>query len=163
MAFVWTPYTGDDASAWPGDEWVDWIAVDIFNYGTLTVDGTWTDFTELLERQVAHLPATDKPIMISEVGCSGFGGDRDEWWTEALRSLAEGRAPRVKALLVFDNPAHQLANTAVPVDWGFTHSSGLLSRLRPLAVQAGFSVEGERAGAANRPPVAPASPPPPGP
>lgn len=143
VAFVWTPHTAEDNAAWPGDEWVDWTGVDIFNYGTLTADGVWTGFDELLQKQISQLPPTDKPIMISEVGCSGFGGDRNEWWTEALRSLKAGRVPGVRALVVFDNPAHQMANTSEPVDWGFTHSPGLLPLLRPLALQAGLFPESE--------------------
>jgi len=142
VAFVWTPYTKEDNAAWPGDEWVDWIGLDVFNYGALTTQGEWTGFGDIMKEQLGHLPPTDKPIMISEIGCSGVGGDRTEWWTEALRSLKAGQQPRVKAVVVFDNPAHQMANTSEPVDWGFTHSPDLLPLLHPLAVQAGLFPEG---------------------
>lgn len=136
-AFVWTPHIAADTMAWPGDEWVDWIGLDVFNYGTMAVKGTWMDFNGLLIPQLNAVRRFRKPVMLAELGTSAAGGDRRDWWIDAFRRLPEH--PDVRAVVVFDNPACS-NTTGIPVDWGFSQTPGILAALRPLGAAAGFQL-----------------------
>lgn len=140
VAFVWSPYTPDDLAAWPGDEWVDWIGLDLFNYGTSVRGGGWTPFATLLDW---HLAArrSDKPVLLAEVGCSGIGGDRAGWWADAFRTLERSRYGAVQAVVIYDNPAHREAGGAI-VDWGPFRDPAAIAAARPGALAAGF--DGDR-------------------
>jgi hypothetical protein len=136
-AFVWTPYDALDTLAWPGREWVDWIGLDIFNYGTMVPGGEWVDFKTLLDHQLEPVKQFGKPVILAEVGTTGFGGDRTDWWRDAFLALGNGSYPEVRAVVIFDNPAC-INSTGIPVDWGFSRAQGVLKTLRPLLGQAGF-------------------------
>jgi hypothetical protein len=122
-AFVWTPHIAADTLAWPGNEWVDWVGLDLFNYGTMAEKGKWQDFSSLA------IP------MLAEVGSTAYGGDRRDWWVDAFRQLPH--FPQVRAVVIFDNPACT-NTTGVPVDWGFTQTPGIIPALAPLSGPAGF-------------------------
>jgi len=136
-AFVWTPYDALDTLAWPGKEWVDWVGLDVFNYGNMERENSWVDFKRLLEHQLQPVKHFGKPVILAEVGSTGYGGSRTDWWRDALLSLRAGAFPEVRAVVVFDNPAC-VNTTGVPVDWGFTSAEGVLPVLRPLMAPAGF-------------------------
>jgi hypothetical protein len=141
-AFVWTPYTPEDESAWPGSIWVDWIGLDIFNYGTLAEGGTWAEFHSIVQWQLNAVRQWNKPVLLSEVGCAGFGGNCNDWWVQAFRDLAAGEFPDIKGVVIYDNPAYSTQNQAVTVDWGFTHLPNTLAAVRPWARSAGFELQG---------------------
>lgn len=134
-AFVWTPHIAADTLAWPGDEWVDWVGLDVFNYGTLAVNGHWADFSAVVGPLLAATESRNKPVLLAEVGTSSAGGDRRDWWVDAFRQLP--KYPRIRAVVAFDNPACS-NTTGIPVDWGFTTSEGILAALSPLTGLAGF-------------------------
>ena len=134
-AFVWTPHIAADTLAWPGKEWVDWVGLDVFNYGTMAERGNWIDFSGIVGPLLAAVEPLDRPVMLAEVGSSSAGGDRRDWWIDAFRQLP--KFPSVRAVVVFDNPACT-NTTGIPVDWGFTQTEGILPALAPLAAQAGF-------------------------
>lgn len=134
-AFVWTPHIAADTMAWPGNDWVDWVGLDIFNYGTMAEKGKWLDFAGLTAPMLSAVESYGKPVMLAEVGSSAAGGDRRDWWIDAFKQLP--RFPQVRALVIFDNPACN-NTTGIPVDWGFTQTPGILSSLAPLAPGAGF-------------------------
>lgn len=142
-AFVWTPYDAMDTLAWPGREYVDWIALDIFNYGTMTESGKWHDFRTLLEHQLEPVKKYGKPVILAEVGSTGHGGSRKDWWRDAALALRDGAFPEVRAVVAFDNPACQ-NTTGEPVDWGFGQAEGALDAMKPLMPRAGFAAAGER-------------------
>jgi len=136
-AFVWTPYDALDTLAWPGREWVDWVGLDIFNYGSMARGNDWVDFKRLLEHQLEPVKHFGKPVILAEVGTTGYGGSRTDWWRDAILSLGGGAFPEVRAVVIFDNPAC-VNSTGIPVDWGFTSADGVLPILRPLMAPAGF-------------------------
>lgn len=136
-AFVWTPYDALDTLSWPGREWVDWIGLDIFNYGTMEERNAWVDFRTLLAHQLEPVKHFGKPVILAEVGTTNYGGDRSDWWRDAIASLRDGAFPEVRAFVVFDNPACR-NTTGIPVDWGFGRTKDVLSAMRPLMADAGF-------------------------
>ncbi len=89
---------------YPGDEFVDWVAVDGYNWG----DGfkewhRWSSFEELfhtvLDRFAKLYP--DKPVMIAEFGCpEGKPNQKSTWIREAYRSIL--RRPQIKAVVWFN-------------------------------------------------------------
>lgn len=118
-SFVWSPYTAYDSLYYPGQDYVDWIGIDIFNYGSLSESGAWLDFftiTKLYYDKYKHL---DKPIMIAEVGCSEFGGNKNEWFRDMFHTLAVDNFPLIKLLVIFDNPVGKTP-TGLDVDWSMT-------------------------------------------
>ncbi len=74
---------------YPGDAWVDWVAVDGFNWGTSTRNSRWQTPDEVLGPMVARLEAlASKPIALAEVASTSLtakGDDaqaKSQWITE---------------------------------------------------------------------------------
>lgn len=121
-AFVWSPYTPKDSLYYPGSEYVDWIALDIFNYGSLSESGLWMDFTPLTKLYYDQYKTFEKPIMIAEVGCSSYGGNKNQWYKNMFHSFAVNNFPLIKLLVLFDNPAGKTP-TGFDVDWSMSADS----------------------------------------
>jgi hypothetical protein len=105
VKWVWSPNedsggTHPLAPFYPGDEWVDWVAFDGFNFG-----GTvgWPSFTTLFGSTYDRLARlTDRPMMVAETGANEEGGDKAAWIASALRREAP-RFSRLRALIWFDD------------------------------------------------------------
>lgn len=89
---------------YPGDDRVDLIGIDIYQYGTDA------EFTELARRQLTELDAFarehGKLLALTETGCEGIPSPT--WWTETLRPAVEG-LPLAYVLTwrnAWDRPAH---------------------------------------------------------
>ncbi len=104
VKWVWSPNedsggTLQFAPLYPGDEWVDWVAMDGFDFG-----GTigWPSFTAIFGSTYERLAKlTDRPMMIAETAAGEEGGDKAAWITSAL-SRELPRFPRLRALVWFD-------------------------------------------------------------
>jgi hypothetical protein len=117
--FVWTPWQDADTAYWPGDDQVDWIGLDLFNYGTLAEDGQWMDFATLLRLQHDVFRRYGKPMLVAEVGSSDFGGNKEDWYRDLFKVLRSPSWPRVRAVVLFDNPSGA-TSTGLPVDWALS-------------------------------------------
>jgi hypothetical protein len=83
------------AKAYPGDDAVDWVAVDGYNGGTALPWGGWRSPEEVFGRSIDDLRAlSDRPLAITEVGSAEQGGDKAAWVDELVR-LAVDRQVRV--------------------------------------------------------------------
>lgn len=99
VRWVWTPYV--DAGGhfpfrryYPGDDWVDWVGFDGFNWGA-----RFASFAEVFDDSYKMLARmTPKPMMIAETGSVEGGGRKAEWIRRAL-SRALPRLPHVRALV----------------------------------------------------------------
>lgn len=86
---------------YPGNEWVDYVSLDGYNWGDLKESG-WRSFAEVFESSYqAMTELTGKPLMISETATPEAGGDKAAWIREILTVLP-ARMPRVRALIWFD-------------------------------------------------------------
>lgn len=89
--------------AWfPGDDYVDVVGIDGYNWGTSRPWSRWTPPVELFEPAVTEIRAlTDRRMMIAEVGCAEDGGDKPEW----ISSFVEWAAtqPDVDAVIWFEH------------------------------------------------------------
>jgi hypothetical protein len=118
VIWVWCPYGTDVLKYYPGDTQVDWIAIDVFNYGDLLDEGTgmrWMTFDQLASPVYQELSVLKKPMMIAETGSSDMGGSREVWYREMLDQVAS-KFTNVKALIIFDDPSDRTSGRWI-IDW----------------------------------------------
>ena len=93
----------DPAKTYPGDTYVDAVAIDGYNFGTTTAHSRWQSFEEIFAAPVAMANKTwpNKPLWIGETGCSTNGGDKVEWLKGMDKSL-RGPLSRVESVTWFE-------------------------------------------------------------
>ena len=84
VSWVWCPTARglSGLSAWyPGDDYVDVLGVDGYNWGTSVPKGQWMEPEDLFGGVLGELRtiSSDKPILIAEVGCTESGGRKAKW------------------------------------------------------------------------------------
>jgi hypothetical protein len=109
--WVWSPNAGAFAGAqggvdqyWPGDDYVDWVAADGFNWGSCTGQSTWRDFGPIFKAFYSWGSARAKPLMISGTGTVEDPidpGHKRGWYLDAAGALA-GTMPRIRAVVLLD-------------------------------------------------------------
>jgi hypothetical protein len=112
VTWVWSPnivgpQTTPLANLYPGDAYVDWVAMDGYN---ATNDSRWRSFAEVYGPTYAELRALapDKPIMLAEWASKEEGGDKAAWIEDALLVQLPQHFPHIKAVVWFnwnDSPA----------------------------------------------------------
>ncbi len=107
VQWVWSPnvYCGGSCpftAFYPGDAYVDWVALDGYNYGP--VDGVpWMSLSDIFGPSYDLLTGlTQKPVMIAETGSTESGGDKAAWIESAFLQELPTRMPRVRAVIWFD-------------------------------------------------------------
>lgn len=92
----------DPRFAYPGDDVVDWIGIDGYNFGTSQSWSRWTSFSDVFSGALATAQAISprKPVVLAEMGCSETGGDKAAWIARMAADLA--RMPSVRAFTWFD-------------------------------------------------------------
>ncbi len=115
---------------YPGDAWVDWVALDGYNYST--VDNVpWMTFDQIFGPSYAELTRlTSKPVMIGETSSAALGGNKAQWITQTLGELP-ARYPQVHALIWFDRVKE--------TDWRVNSSASALAAWRAMATSAAYS------------------------
>jgi membrane-bound metal-dependent hydrolase YbcI (DUF457 family) len=103
VSWVWCPYVDNGdlpfMNFYPGGKWVDWLALDGFNWGAPIA---WQSFPKVFDRSYRKLASlSSKPIMIAETGSNEAGGDKARWLQRSLR-LQLPRLKRVRAVVWFD-------------------------------------------------------------
>jgi hypothetical protein len=86
VLWVWCPNVNTGKlpfmQFYPGDEWVDWVGLDGFNWGGSI---GWRSFSETFAGSYEELAArTSKPILIAETGSGEEDGDKATWVRSAL-------------------------------------------------------------------------------
>jgi cellulose synthase (UDP-forming) len=82
VRWVWCPKTGPIAAdQYPGDRYVDIVALSGFNGGSVLPWGGWRTFADAFNAPLQSLRriAPDKPVQISEVGTVEAGGSKPLW------------------------------------------------------------------------------------
>jgi len=96
---------GDDWNGWanyyPGDDYVDWMCVDGYNWGTTMTGSSWQAFQAIFSGIYPGLAAKNKPIIVAETASTEMGGDKAAWITAILPAL-KGSFPAIKAFVWFD-------------------------------------------------------------
>ncbi|MBW3656736.1 MAG: hypothetical protein KY444_11590, partial [Gemmatimonadetes bacterium] len=137
VRWVWSPNVAGGDSApfaplYPGDAYVDWVALDGYNWGTTRSGLTWTDLTAIFGASYDALTAlTDRPLMIAETASAEAGGDKGAWITQGLLSELPARFPRVRAVVWFD--------FKLQTDWQIASSASSLTAFRTVATSSLYS------------------------
>lgn len=129
VLWIWSPHPsyGWFEAFYPGDQYVDWVGVNILNYGNVAIWSKWWTFKEMFGAYYAELAKFGKPIMITEFGCLTVGGDRAKWFEEALSALPVDY-PSVKSLLFFHYSSDR-TTTQQALDWTILGDSVTLSAI----------------------------------
>ena len=87
---------------YPGDAYVDWIALDGYNWGG-NPGHTWQSFSSVFSTSYQEITAlTSKPLIITETSSAEEGGSKASWITQGLLTTVPQSFPRLKALMWFD-------------------------------------------------------------
>ncbi len=139
--WVWAPNAAsnpdepwnDFRNYYPGDEYVDWVGIDGYNWGTTEPWSRWQTFAEIV-RPVYDAYADRKPVMVAETGSTEHGGSKADWLLEA-RAAVQREFPSIAALVYF-NYDHG------GYDWELTSSAAALDAFRSLAADPHFNPAG---------------------
>lgn len=110
VEWVWTPNVNNGsypfAQYFPGDEWVDWVGLDGFNWGT---DGQWRSFTEIFGPSYEALGRlSTRPMIVAETASNESGGDKAAWVASALRREIP-RFSRIRGVVWFSEDFEDIA------------------------------------------------------
>lgn len=115
---VWCPnargFKSNDAQPfYPGDEWVDWICTDGYNWAPGRKED-WRSFVEIFDEFYKFGVSRYKPLMVGEWGAQERNpGDKAAWIAEAQVAARE-KLPAIAAVVVFSVDHH--------FDWRVTTS-----------------------------------------
>ena len=101
------PYN-DPAAAYPGDDCVDWVGIDGYNWGFGPswdpAGDHWTTFEQTFAAAYAKARAVAprRPVTIGEFASTEDGGDKARWLQDMNALLRSGAYPELKLLTYFD-------------------------------------------------------------
>jgi Concanavalin A-like lectin/glucanases superfamily/Glycosyl hydrolase family 26 len=113
VLWIWTVNNGDNpnvswnnyANYYPGDDYVDWVGIDGYNWGTSASWATWQSFAQVFTSGGSTTPyqkyAGHKPIMIAETGSVEVGGNKGAWY-EGIPGALQSSLPGIKAVVFFE-------------------------------------------------------------
>jgi beta-mannanase len=148
VQWVWNPNTlwggsapaADHLARWqrlyPGDAYVDWAGLDVYNTGTALDWGApyWRPFATVLDEPYkAMTDLTRKPILLGEVASTETGGDKAQWIADGLSQAALARFPDVRAVIWYDINKHQ--------NWAIQSSTGAESAFFAALRQSHFMAD----------------------
>jgi len=130
VRWVWSPNVLDQGSGpfaemYPGDAYVDWVALGGYNRGPTHVYNTWRSVVEVFGYSYELLTAlTNKPVMIAETASTEVGGSKSDWITMGFLAEIPTRLPKVRAAVWF----HEDKET----DWRVNSSPASLVAFRQV-------------------------------
>jgi hypothetical protein len=131
VRWVWSPNVfapGDLSvlSLYPGDAYVDWVALDGYNWGTAVDGKRWQSLADVFGYSYDVLTAQfAKPFMIAETASAEIGGDKAAWISQGLLTDLPARLPAVRAVIWFDENKE--------TDWRVNSSAAALAAYRQVA------------------------------
>ncbi|HEY6951770.1 MAG TPA: glycosyl hydrolase [Bacteroidota bacterium] len=116
VSWIWSPNNfSSSGDAWntperyyPGDDVVDWIGLDGYNWGTSQTWSGWSSFYSTFSDCYNRFSSYGKPMMIAEFASTELGGDKSQWIRDVFL-YTKGLFPKIKALTWF--------NTNKETDW----------------------------------------------
>ncbi len=94
VKWVWTTNASNQGSGttltgnYPGDEYVDYISIDGYNWGKCQSWSSWQTFSQVFKKAYNALANIDKPLFIAEISSSELGGNKAEWITDMFEHFA---------------------------------------------------------------------------
>ncbi len=108
VTWVWSPNIEYSTSTplselYPGDAYVDWVAMDGYNWGNIGAWHTWESFSALFQQTYNDLLAiTAKPMMIGETASTEQAGNKASWISDTYTTQIPRYFPRIKAVVWFN-------------------------------------------------------------
>jgi Glycosyl hydrolase family 26/Bacterial Ig domain len=109
--WVWCPNVDPEnnlrslSSDYPGNNYVDWTGLDGYNAGTNpNHPDRWRTFDQLYSstyQKIVNTIAPTKPMLVSEVGSSEYGGSKATWISEMLHTIPTNY-PKIRGVVWFD-------------------------------------------------------------
>ena len=128
LIWVWSPHPAYEfLDYYPGDDYVDYVGAGVLNYGSIAVWSKWWTFKEIFGNYYDDLASFNKPIMITEFGSLAVGGNRAEWFADALDSLPQNY-PLVKSILFF-HFSEDNTTTQQTLNWYFKNDHPVTSAI----------------------------------
>lgn len=113
------------APYFPGDEWVDYVGLDGYNWGTGTSWSKWESFETVFATSYSIVTQlSTKPVMITETSSSEAGGDKAAWIRTSLMQTIPQKFPRVTAVIWFNRTQED--------DWRINSSQASLDAYRAV-------------------------------
>lgn len=130
VIWIWAPHPayGYFEDYYPGSEFVDYVGTGTLNYGPVVNWGKWWSFNEILGNHYQELAAFKKPIMLTEFASLSYGGDRNQWYDEALRDIPI-KYPQVKILLFFHFDADN-TTTLQELNWQIINDKNIIKTVK---------------------------------
>jgi Glycosyl hydrolase family 26 len=110
VTWVWCPnvdlYTSLTplGTLYPGDDYVDWTALDGFNWGKRRGSPGWQSFNQVFHRtyrRIVKKVAPGKPMMLAEVASSDKGGSKPAWIKDMFAKL-RNKYRKIRAVIWYD-------------------------------------------------------------
>jgi beta-mannanase len=132
VRFVWSPNNVDVPSSnrleryYPGDAYVDVLAVDGYNWGAGKPEfGGWQSFTKVFKPAYDRLRTLGpQPIWLAEIGTSGDGGDKAAWIRDMFAQAR--KMDRLDAIIWFNENKER--------DWRAAPTPEIAAAFAPVAV-----------------------------
>lgn len=148
VEWVWSPNVNCDGTCpfkafYPGNSWVDWVALDGYNYSSVD-HRPWESFAQVFGSSYRELTRlSNKPVMVAETSSATRGGSKPHWITRSFVTIPH-RYPRIRAVVWFDrvketnwtvnsSPASLRAWKLVAASSTYAGSASTLLHVAPLA------------------------------
>jgi hypothetical protein len=89
---------------YPGDSYVDWTALDGFNWGKRSGSPGWQSFNQVFHRtykRIVNKVAPTKPMMLTEVASTDRGGNKPAWIKDMLVKIRH-RYRKIRGVIYYD-------------------------------------------------------------
>ena len=141
VRWVWSPYVNcvgcsSFSSVYPGNAYVDWVALDGYNWGTTLSGSSWQSMAQVFGSSYDAVTALapTKPFMIPEVSSAEKGGNKAEWIRNAFYRDIPNRLPKTKAVVWFSADFTAAGET----DWRVNSSAASLAAYKEVAASGSY-------------------------
>ena len=109
VAWIWAPGAwafdvsiNNGAKWYPGDDVVDWIGADEYNWAPTQVGAPYASFETIFSNWYGWASAHDKPLMVAETGALERNPGDKAAWIKAMANTLKTKYTHIKALVWFD-------------------------------------------------------------
>ena len=131
VEWIWCPNAsafqpgGDAPKYYPGDEYVDWICADGYNWNPGRPGDKWKSFSEIYSAFYDWSLYRRKPMMVGEFGVQERAPDEKARWLADARQAVKSQFPAIGAVVYFDADKDY--------DWRVDSSGSALAAFRDWA------------------------------